>query len=301
MTDGAEVGVNATGPVTTAIQRARPWPAGAVPRQLRNPLVVAAFLVVGLLVVVSLQPGWFTDREPYRINPIDRLKAPNAVHVLGTDEMGRDLYTRIVHGAHLTLGLAVLAVAIATVVGTAIGVTAGYYGRWLDEMVMRVTDIFLAFPPLILAMAIVASLGQSMFNSVLGVSGIWWAQYARLVRTRVLEIKEQEYVVGARALGAGHARMLLRHVIPNGLAPVIVKASIDLGLAILMLSALSFMGLGAKPPIPEWGAMITSGRNYFLDYWWVPTFPGLAIFVTVLAFNVLGDWIRDVLDPRTAG
>lgn len=285
----------------TAIERARPWPPVTVPRQLRNPLVAAAFLIVGLLVVVSVRPGWFTDRDAYRINPIDRLKAPSAVHVLGTDEMGRDIYTRIVHGAHLTLGLAVLAVAIAAVVGTAIGLGAGYYGRWVDEIVMRVTDIFLAFPPLILAMAIVASLGQSLFNSVLGVSGIWWAQYARLVRTRVLEIKEQDYVMSARALGGGHVRIVARHVIPNGLAPIIVKASIDLGLAILMLSALSFMGLGAKPPIPEWGAMITTGRNYFLDYWWVPTFPGLAIFVTVLAFNLLGDWIRDVLDPRTAG
>lgn len=277
------------------------WPTVRVPRAVRNPLVVLALLVVGLLVVVSLRPGWFTERDAYRINPIERLKAPSAIYPMGTDEMGRDIYTRIVHGAHLTLGVAVLAVAIACVAGTAIGLGAGYHGGWVDGAVMRVTDIFLAFPPLILAMAIVASLGQSMFNSVLGVSGVWWAQYARLVRSRVLEIKEQEYVLSVRALGAGHARIMVRHVIPNGLATVIVKASIDLGLAILMLSALSFMGLGAKPPIPEWGAMITTGRNYFLDYWWVATFPGLAIFLTVLAFNLLGDWIRDLLDPRTAG
>lgn len=272
-----------------------------VARALRNPLVVTALVIVGLLVVVCLRPGWFTSRDPYRINPIERLKPPSAVYVLGTDETGRDIYTRIVHGAHLTVGLAGLAVALAGLAGTTVGLLAGYCGRRLDEAVMRVTDIFLAFPPLILAMAIVAALGQSLFNSVLGVSGIWWAQYARLVRSRVLEIMQQEYVMSARALGAGHVRLLLHHVIPNGLAPVVVKASIDLGLAILMLSALSFMGLGAKPPIPEWGAMITTGRNYFLDYWWVPTFPGLAIFVTVLAFNVLGDWIRDLLDPRTAG
>lgn len=301
MAQPAGVGLTVARVATVDLRRTRSWPALKVPRAVRNPLVVAALLVVGLLVVVSLRPGWFTSRDPYRINPIERLKPPGAAYVLGTDETGRDIYTRIVYGAHLTLGLAVLAVALAGLAGTAIGLVAGYYGRWLDEAVMRVTDIFLAFPPLILAMAIVAALGQSLFNSVLGVSGIWWAQYARLVRSRVREITEQEYAVSARALGAGHVRLILHHVIPNGLAPVIVKASIDLGLAILMLSALSFMGLGAKPPIPEWGAMITTGRNYFLDYWWVPTFPGLAIFVTVLAFNVLGDWIRDLLDPRTAG
>ena len=300
MTEKAHVGLDAGRGVVLEPGVAS-WPAVRVPRAVRNPLVVLALLVVGLLVVVSLRPGWFTKRDAYRINPIERLKAPSAIYPLGTDEMGRDIYTRIVHGAHLTLGLAVLSVAIACVAGTAIGLGAGYHGGWVDEAVMRVADIFLAFPPLILAMAIVASLGQSMFNSVLGVSGIWWAQYARLVRSRVLEIKEQEYVLGVRALGAGHARVMVRHVIPNGLAAVIVKASIDLGLAVLMLSALSFMGLGAKPPIPEWGAMVTTGRNYFLDYWWVATFPGLAIFLTVLAFNLLGDWIRDLLDPRTTG
>jgi peptide/nickel transport system permease protein len=299
MIDGAGAQIAAT--ATNAVAPARARRARRLPRRARNPLVIAAFLVIGVLAVVSLQPRWFSERDPYRINPVNRLKPPGQSYVLGTDEMGRDIYTRIVHGARLTLGLALLAVAIASIVGTAIGVAAGYYGRWLDETVMRVTDIFLAFPPLILAMAIVASLGQSMLNSVLGVSGIWWAQYARLVRSRVLEINAQEYILGARAIGTGHVRMLLRHVIPNGLAPVIVKASIDLGLAVLTLSALSFMGLGAKPPIPEWGAMITTGRNYFLDYWWVATFPGLAIFVTVLAFNLLGDWVRDLLDPRTAG
>jgi len=269
-------------------------------RPPRHWLVGASLVMIGLLVVVSLQPRWFSGRDPYRIDPVNRLKPPGLIHLLGTDETGRDIYTRIVYGARLTLGLAVLAVVIAGLVGTSIGIAAGYHGRWLDEVVMRVTDIFLAFPPLILAMAIVAALGQSMLNSVLGVSGIWWSQYARLVRSRVVEIRQQEYIVSARALGGGHLRVLSRHVIPNGLAPVIVKASIDLGLVILMLSALSFMGLGAKPPIPEWGAMITTGRNYFLDYWWVATFPGLAIFVTVLAFNLVGDWIRDVLDPRLA-
>lgn len=266
----------------------------------RHGVVVASLMVIGVLVVVSIQPRWFAPRDPYRIDPVNRLKPPGATHFLGTDETGRDIYTRIIHGARLTLGLAVLTVVIAGLVGTGIGVAAGYHGRWLDAVIMRVTDIFLAFPPLILAMAIVAALGQSMLNSVLGVSGIWWSQYARLVRSRVLEIREQEYIIGARALGVGHVRMLVRHVIPNGLAPVIVKASLDLGLVILMLAALSFMGLGAKPPIPEWGAMITTGRNYFLDYWWVATFPGLAIFITVLAFNLVGDWIRDVLDPRMA-
>ena len=275
-----------------ALRRFRRRPGRNVPAALGG-------IVIAVLLLVSLEPRWFSERDPYRLDPVQRLLPPSGVNVLGTDKMGRDIYTRIVYGTRLTLGAAVLAVALATLVGAMMGLTAGYFGGWFDEVVMRVADIFLAFPPLILAMAIVAALGQSLVNSVLGVSGIWWAQYARLMRSRVLEIKEQEFILGARATGVSHARMLARHVVPNGLAPVIVKASIDMGLAVIMLSALSFMGLGAKPPIPEWGAMITTGRRYLLDYWWVPTFPGFAIFLSVLAFNLVGDWIRDVMDPRS--
>jgi len=261
----------------------------------------AAFsaVVILLLLVVSAEPRWFTSRDPYRLDSVNRLLPPSVTYPLGTDEMGRDIYTRIVHGARLTLGAAVLAVVLASLVGGVIGLGAGYVGGWFDEVVMRTTDVVLAFPPLVLALAIGAALGQSLMNSVLGLAGIWWAQYARLVRSRALEIKAREYVLGARATGGSHARILVRHVAPNTAAPLTVKASIDMGLVVIMLSALSFMGLGAKPPIPEWGAMITTGRRYLLDYWWVPTFPGFAIFVSVLAFNVLGDWIRDMMDPRT--
>jgi len=264
----------------------------------RNVPASLGALVILLLLVVSAEPRWFTARDPYRLDPVNRLLPPSAIYPLGTDEMGRDIYTRIVYGARLTLGAAVLAVALATLAGGIVGLLAGYAGGWFDEIVMRTTDVFLAFPPLVLAMAIVAALGQDLVNSVLGLAGIWWAQYARLMRSRALEIKAQEYVLGARATGVSRLRILVRHVAPNGLAPLTVKASIDMGLVVVMLSALSFMGLGAKPPIPEWGAMITTGRKYLLDYWWVPTFPGFAIFVSVLAFNVLGDWIRDVMDPR---
>jgi peptide/nickel transport system permease protein len=273
-----------------------PW---GLARQLgRNVPAALGTVVILLLLAVSLQPRWFTARDPYRLDPVNRLLAPGAAYPLGTDEMGRDIYTRIVYGARLTLGAAVLAVALAAVVGALVGLVVGYVGGWIDEVAMRATDIVLAFPPLVLAMAVVAALGQDLMNSVLGLAGIWWAQYARLMRGRVLEIKAREFVLSARATGLGRARILFRHVAPNGLAPMTVKASIDMGLVVIMLSALSFMGLGAKPPIPEWGAMITTGRKYLLDYWWVPTFPGFAIFVSVLAFNLLGDWLRDVMDPR---
>jgi len=266
---------------------------------VRNVPAALAIIVLLLLIVVSLEPRWFTGRDPYRLDPVNRLLAPSTSYLLGTDEMGRDIYARIVYGTRLTLGAAVVAVALAALVGGAAGLIAGYAGGWLDEIIMRTTDVFLAFPPLVLAMAVVAALGQDLVNSVLGLAGIWWAQYARLMRSRVLEIKALEYVLSARATGLGRARILIRHVAPNGLAPLTVKASIDMGLVVIMLSALSFMGLGAKPPVPEWGAMITTGRKYLLDYWWVPTFPGFAIFVSVLAFNLLGDWIRDLMDPRT--
>jgi peptide/nickel transport system permease protein len=278
-------------------ERSLVWLARRLGRDVPATLGAAVIL---LLLVVSVEPRWFTTHDPYRLDPVNRLRAPSATYPLGTDEMGRDIYTRIVYGARLTLGAAVLAVGLAALAGGTVGLLAGYVSGWVDEVVMRATDIFLAFPPLVLAMAIVAALGQDLVNSVVGLAGIWWAQYARLMRSRALEIKAQEYVLSARATGLGHARILVRHVAPNGLAPLLVKVSIDMGLVVIMLSALSFMGLGAKPPVPEWGAMITTGRRYLLDYWWVPTFPGFAIFVSVLAFNVVGDWIRDVTDPRAA-
>lgn len=268
--------------------------------RLVQPFLLAAWLTVLLLGLVSVRPEWFTAADPYRLDPIHRLLPPGAEYPLGTDEMGRSIYARIVYGARLTVSLALLTVALAATVGTLIGVIAAYYGRWVDEVAMRVTDVFLAFPPLILAMAIVASLGQSLFNSMLGLSGVWWAQYARFVRAQVMDVKVREFVVGAQATGVGRLRLLIRHVLPNAVTPVLVKASVDIGSTMLMLAGLSFMGLGAKPPIPEWGAMITTGRTYFLDYWWVPTFPGLAIFVSVVVFNIIGDWVRDITDPRSA-
>ncbi len=224
-------------------------------RQLgRNVPAALVALVILLLLVVSLDPRWFTARDPYRLDPVNRLLPPSATYLLGTDEMGRDIYTRIVYGTRLTLGAAVLAVTLATVAGGLVGLLAGYAGGWFDEVVMRTTDVFLAFPPLVLAMAIVAALGQDLVNSVLALAGIWWAQYARLMRSRVLEIKAQEYVLGARATGVGRPRILFRHIAPSCPALLTVKASIDMGLVVIMLSALSFTGLGAKPLIPERGA-----------------------------------------------
>jgi peptide/nickel transport system permease protein len=248
---------------------------------------------------MAVVPGLFTRRDPNAIDYRDRLQPPSLVHPLGTDENGRDLWARVVHGTRPTLAAALSLIALAASVGTFAGMAIGFAGRRADEALMRVTEFFLAFPQLVWALALTAVMGRSLTHCVLALSVTWWAQYARLMRAQVLVYKEREFVLMARALGEGRGRILVRHLLPNCLSPVLVKATIDLSLAILFLAALSFLGVGAQPPLPEWGAMVTIGRKYLLDYWWYATFPGLAIFVTVLAFNILGERVRDLLDPTS--
>ncbi|MBI3454924.1 MAG: ABC transporter permease [Candidatus Rokubacteria bacterium] len=248
---------------------------------------------------MAAAPELFTGRDPNAIDFRARLLPPSLAHPLGTDENGRDLWARLVHGARPTLFSAISLILLAASVGTLAGLVIGYAGRWTDEVLMRVTEFFLAFPQLVWALAIAAVLGRGLANCVLALSVTWWAQYARLMRAQALVYREKEFILGARALGQRHWRILLAHLLPNCLSPVLVKATIDLSLAILLLAALSFLGVGAQPPLPEWGSMVTVGRKYLLDYWWYATFPGLAIFVTVLAFNVLGERVRDVLDPNS--
>ena len=268
-------------------------------RWLRGaPLEAGAAAVLLALTAMALMPQLFTRRDPNAIEFLARLRPPSLAHPLGTDENGRDIWARVVHGARPTLASAVSLIALAASVGTAAGLAIGYAGRRLDEVLMRVIDFFLAFPQMVWALALTAVMGRGLVYCVLALGVTWWAQYARLMRAQVLVYKEKEFILTARALGQRHWRILLFHLLPNCISPVIVKATIDLSLAILLLAALSFLGVGAQPPLPEWGAMVTIGRKYLLDYWWYATFPGLAIFVAVLAFNILGERVRDALDPN---
>lgn len=261
----------------------------------QGPLRVAgAVMLAGLLIAAAI-PGILVPHDPYEIKARDRLLPPSRAHLLGTDDMGRDILARIIHGTRVSLAAALALVALAAVVGSAVGLVAGYAGRRTDELVMRAADVFLSFPQLILAIGVVTALGRGIVNCVLALSLVWWAQYARLMRGQVLVLREKEFVVAARALGQRHRGILVRHLLPNAVAPVLVKATVDMGLAIIFLSALSFLGLGVQPPDPEWGSMIALGRKYLLNYWWYPTFPGLTIFLTVLGFNVVAEWIKEDL------
>ncbi|QDC08708.1 ABC transporter permease [Oceanicola sp. D3] len=227
-----------------------------------------------------------------------KLLPPSAEHWFGTDQVGLDIFSRVLIGARTTLQIGLTVTGIAILIGVPLGLIAGMAGGWLAETIMRITDIFLSIPGLILAIAIVGALGPGIGNAMLALSLVWWPGYVRLVQAKTLSQRNETYVDAARALGAGPLRVVFVHVLPNCLSPIIVKASMDMGLAILGAASLGFLGLGAQPPFPEWGAMISTGRSYLPDWWWCSLFPGLAIYFTVLGFNLLGDGLRDVLDPR---
>jgi len=236
-------------------------------------------------------------------SPVDqfleqRLERPSRTFLLGLDQLGRDILSRILYGARLSLVIGLVVVALGGVVGTAVGVTAGFVGGRLDNALMRVTDIFFAFPSLILAMAIAAALGPSLTHAMVAIAAVTWPVYARLSRAQALVLRRQEFTEAARALGVSETRIILRHIMPNALSPIIVQASFNMGEAILIAAGLSFIGFGAQPPTPEWGVMVSEGRDYITTQWWVPTFPALAILAAVTGFNLLGDGLRDLLDPR---
>ncbi len=271
-----------------------------LPRLLRGgPSVLGAAAVLVVAAGMTLAPQLFTGRDPNAIVFMERLQSPSLAHPFGTDENGRDLWARVVYGARPTLTAAVALIAISLAVGSLAGLVIGYAGRRADEVLMRVTEFFLAFPQIVWALAIASVVGRGLVVCVLALSLTWWAQYARLMRAQVLVYKEREFILASRALGQRAWWILLRHLLPNCFSPVLVKATIDVSLAILLLAALSFLGVGAQPPMAEWGAMVTIGRKYLLDYPWYATFPGLAIFVVVLAFNILGERVRDALDPAS--
>ena len=254
-------------------------------------LVVVVALLAPLLAPYPADAGSAT-------HPFAVLKPPSAVHWFGTDNVGRDILSRVIFGTRVSPLVAVVVLAIACVIGIPLGVVAGYFGGWLDEVIMRVTDIFLAFPPLLLALALAAVLPPSLTSLVFAIAVTWWPWYTRLIRGQAASVAGRPYVESCRALGIPAHRILLRHILPNSVTPLIVQVSLDFGGVILTVSALSFLGLGAQDPTPDWGLMVAEGQNYFTTAWWVVTFPGLAILFTAFAFTLLGDGLRDLLDPK---
>jgi peptide/nickel transport system permease protein len=270
-------------------------------RLLRNPLTVMGLVLIVILVACAAAAPLLTQYDPQSVAVSSRFLAPSAQHLFGTDELGRDLFSRILYGGRLSLPAPFEVVAIALLVGSAIGAVAGYIGGAVDEILMRLTDLFLAFPGIVLALAIAAALGPGLSTVVAAVAVVSWPWYARLMRSQVVSVRTREYVEAGRALGGGDLHLIWRHVLPNSLTPVLTQATMDIGYTLLTIAGLSFLGLGAQPPTPEWGAILSVGRSYVTDQWWYSTFPGLAIFLAVTGFVFLGDGIRETLDPRSRG
>ena len=254
-------------------------------------------LIVGAWALVAAAGPLVAPHSPLDLDVMHRLESPTPSHLFGTDEAGRDNFSRVIHGARVTIPVAVGVTVVASALGVAVGAVSGYASGWVDEVLMRVVDVVLAFPSIVLAMAITAALGPGLPHAMLAIVLVGWAEYGRLMRGQILAAKSNDYVAAARALGAPAWRVLARHVLPNAFPPAVVKATLDIGNAIILIAALSFIGLGAVPPAPEWGAMIAAGQAKF-EYWWVATFPGLAILSVVLGFNFLGDGLQDLLNPR---
>ena len=265
----------------------------------RNPIAMIGLLIVlGLVVIAALAP-WITTSDGLELHLADRLKPPSSEHWFGTDELGRDIFDRIIWGSRITLYIVALVSIIVVPIGLLIGTVAGYMGGWVDTVLMRLTDIFLAFPRLILAMALVAVLGRGLENAVLAIALTTWSPFARIARAEALTIRNSEFILAAQMQGISTVGILARHVTPLCMSSVTVRLTLDMAGIILTAAGLGFLGLGAQPPTPEWGAMISLGRQYLIDQWWVPAIPGIAILVVSLGFNLLGDGLRDVFDPKS--
>jgi peptide/nickel transport system permease protein len=274
----------------------------ALRRGLRaNPLLVVGGLAVVVIVVVALLApvlAPFPADAGSATHPFAVLHPPSVRHWFGTDQVGRDVLSRVLYGARISPLVAVIVLLIACVIGIPLGIAAGYFGGWVDEVIMRVTDIFLAFPSLLLALALAAVLPTSLTSLTIAIAVTWWPWYTRLIRGQAASVAGRPYVDGCRALGVSRWRIILRHILPNSITPLIVQVSLDVGGVILTASALSFLGLGAQDPTPDWGLMVSEGQTYFTTDWWVVTFPGIAILLTAFAFNLVGDGLRDLLDPK---
>lgn len=267
----------------------------------RNPLLATGAILSLLVVLLALLAPVLAPHPAdagTATHPLRTLQPPSGEHPFGTDQVGRDILSRVLYGARISPVIAVFVLAIACLVGIPLGVAAGYFGGIVDEVIMRVTDVFLAFPALLLALALAAMMRPSVTNTIIAISVTWWPWYARIVRGQAASVAGRPFVESARALGVPHHRILLRHVLPNSITPVVVQVSLDVGGVILTASALSFLGLGAQDPTPDWGLMVSQGHAFFTTHWWLVTFPGAAILLTATAFNLLGDGLREVLDPR---
>jgi len=281
-------------------------PASQMRRNLKrflvgNRLNLLGVIIVGLFLFLALFGELLAPHDPYAADITNsKLLAPSLSHPFGTDELGRDVLSRIMTGTRISVQVALIVLGFAVTFGTLVGLIAGYFGGWIDEVLMRLTDMFLAFPALILAVAIAASLGRNLRNTMIALATVFWPWYARLVRAQVLSIKEREFVQAAQSIGMTRSRIMWRHILPNAASVIIIQLTLDVGYAILATSSLSFIGLGAQPPSPEWGTMMSTARNYFRDAWWYMAFPGIALTLTVLAFNLLGDGLQDALDPRSS-
>jgi peptide/nickel transport system permease protein len=283
--------------VASAELRAAPTTTRGQRWRRRYGLAALGAAVVVIWLIVALLAPWLSPYRPDAVDVSQRLLAPSAAHWLGTDTLGRDVFTRLIHGARVSLFVGVAVVLLGALVGTLIGAVAAYAGGYVEHGLMRFTDLVLCFPPIILAMAIAAALGIGTLNTMIAMLVVWWPKFARLARGLVLMQRNQEYVEAAHVIGYGPGRVLLKHILPNALGPLIVLVTLDVGHAIIVFAGLSFLGLGVVPPTPEWGAMVSEGRE-LVEQWWVAAFPGLAIFTVVMGFNFLGDGIRDWLDPR---
>ncbi|MGH8782438.1 nickel transporter permease [Paraburkholderia sp.] len=268
-------------------------------RFARNPLSMFGFAILALLIVVAAIGPLIAPHDPLQQVLSDRLLPPGSPsHWLGTDQLGRDILSRLIYGSRLTLSIAILVAIVVVPIGLAVGTTAGFFGGWVDTVLMRITDIALAFPKIVLALAFAAALGPGVINAVIAISITAWPAYARLSRAETLRLAHADFIHVARLQGASRARILLRYIVPLCMSSVIVRATLDMAGIILTVAGLGFLGLGAQPPSPEWGFMVASGRGVLLDAWWASTVPGFAILLVSLAFNLLGDGLRDVFDPR---
>lgn len=266
---------------------------------LSNPLTVLGLIIILTLILTAAMADWIAPHSPIRQNLSLRLQPPGWDHLMGTDHLGRDIFSRVVHGARITLTIVLLVAVIAAPVGLMVGAVSGYFGGWVDRVLMGITDIFLSLPKLILALAFVAALGPGINNAIIAIAITTWPAYARIARAETLTFRNSEFIAAIQLQGGSSFRIITRHILPLCTSSMIVRVTLDMAGIILTAAGLGFLGLGAQPPMPEWGAMIATGRDYILNQWWVATMPGIAIVVVSLGFCFLGDGLRDVLDPRS--